>query len=86
MSKVFAFAAALAVCAGPAFAQADRLAQGCVQDPETTGSLSTDPRSLYLPGERLSGADVDPPAESWQAEARENFEQRRQDMLECGAD
>ncbi|MBE7157767.1 MAG: hypothetical protein INR62_04925 [Rhodospirillales bacterium] len=86
MRKLFLSAAALAVCAGPAFAQAGRLAQDCYLDPEATGSLRADPHSLYLPGERPLVADPDPPEESWQAEARENLEQRRQDLLECGAD
>ena len=84
--KLLAFGTVLAVCAGPAFAQVDRLAQGCMQDPETTGSLRADPRSLLLPGERLVEADPDQHEESWQAEAREDFEQRRRDLLDCGVD
>ena len=49
----------MAVCAGPVFAQADQLARDCDQDPKTTGALRTDPRSLYMPGERPVRADVD---------------------------
>lgn len=86
MKKLLAFAAAMIVCAGPALAQTDRPARDCGQDPETTGALPADPRSLYMPGEGPVRADPDPPAESWQAEARENSEQRRRDLLGCGVD
>jgi hypothetical protein len=76
----------LAVCAGPAVAQGDQLASDCYEDPETTGSLPTDPRSLFMPGERPAGVDADPPEESWQARAEETSEQRRRDLLDCGVD
>ncbi|MCJ2067296.1 hypothetical protein MKK75_00475 [Methylobacterium sp. J-030] len=86
MSKLLAIAAAMAVCAGAAFAQADQPARDCDMDPETTGSLASDPRSLYLPGQHRFRADLDPPEASWQDEARESSEQRRRDLLDCGVD
>jgi len=85
MRLLLVIAAAIAVCAGPALAQADQPARDCDMDPETTGSLAADPRSVYLPGQHTVRADRDPP-ESWQAEARETAEQRRQDLLACGVD
>ena len=85
MKALLAIAAAMVVCAGPALAQADQPARYCDMDPETTGSLAADPRSLYLPGQHPIRVDRDPP-ESWQAEARETAEQRRQDLLACGVD
>jgi hypothetical protein len=84
MRKMLILAAAMVVCAAPAFAQVGQLARDCDQDPETTGALAADPRSLYLPGERPVRADLDRPEESWQDRARENAEQRRRDLLECG--
>lgn len=86
MLKLLALAAAMVVCAGPALAQADQLVRNCDMDPETTGSLATDPRSVYLPGQRPARVDRDPPEVSWQAEARESSEQRRHDLLDCGVD
>jgi len=86
MKALFAFAAAMVVCAGPALAQVNQPARDCDQDPETTGSLATDPRSVYLPGQHPVRVDRDPPEASWQDEARETFEQRRQDLLDCGVD
>ena len=86
MRKLLAIAAAMIVCAGPALAQVDQPARDCGQDPETTGALAGDPRSLLMPGERLVTADTDPPEVSWQDEARENSEQRRRDLLACGVD
>ncbi|MCJ2087397.1 hypothetical protein MKK88_15590 [Methylobacterium sp. E-005] len=86
MRKLLALIAAMVVCAGPVFAQVDQTARACVQDPETTGALPADPRSLYMPGERLFRRDVDPPDVSWQDEARESSEQRRRDLLDCGVD
>lgn len=83
MRKLLAIAAAIVVCAGPALARADQPALDCDQDPETTGSLAADPRSLLKPGERPVRADPDPPEVSWQDEARETVEQRRQDLLGC---
>jgi hypothetical protein len=86
MMKMLVLAAALAVCAGPAVAQGDQLVSDCYEDPETTGSLPTDPRSLFMPGERPVTADAKPRDESWQAQAEETSEQRRQDLLACGVD
>ncbi|WP_290356250.1 hypothetical protein [Methylobacterium longum] len=86
MRKLLAIAAALAVCAGPAVAQAHQPARDCNQDPETTGALPADPRSLYMPGERPVRTDSDPPEVSWQDEAQGNSEQRRRDLLACGVD
>jgi hypothetical protein len=86
MRALLAFAAAMVVCAGPAFAQADKPARDCDIDPETTGALAADPRSVYLPGQHPRQADRDPSEVNWQAEARETDEQRRQDLLECGVD
>lgn len=74
MRKLISMAAAMVVCAGPALAQADQPARDCNQDPETTGALLGDPRSLYMPGERPVRADPDPPEVSWHDEARENAE------------
>jgi len=88
MRALLAFAAALvvAVCAGPAFAQAGQPARNCDLDPETTGSLAADPRSVYLPGEHPVQADRDPPEVSWQDQAQESSEQRQRDLLNCGVD
>jgi hypothetical protein len=86
MRKLLGIAAAMAVCAGPVLAQGYKPPVECGQDPETTGALPTDPRSLYLPGEGPIRADTDPPEVSWQAEARESFEQRKRDLLDCGVD
>jgi len=86
MRLLLVIAAAMAVCATPALAQPYPQACDCGQDPETTGALSADPRSLYLPGQQPFRADRDPPEVSWQDEARETIEQRRQDLLECGVD
>jgi hypothetical protein len=86
MRKLLVIAVALVVYAGPALAETDQLARDCDQDPETTGALPANLRSLYMPGERPVRADPDPPEVSWQDEARENSEQRRRDMLECGVD
>ena len=86
MRKLLAFAVAVVVCAGPALALADQPARDCDRDPETTGALPGDPRSLYLPGERPVKADRDPPEASWQDEARETSEQRRRNLLACGVD
>ncbi len=86
MRKLLVIAAVTVVCAGPVLAQADQLARDCDMDPETTGSLPADPRSPYMPGERPVRADADPPEVSWQDEAQENSEQRRRDLLDCGAD
>ena len=83
MRKLLVIAAAMVVCAGPALAQADQQARKCDQDPETTGALPADPRSLYMPGERSLRADPDPPEMSWQDEAQENSEQRMRDLLDC---
>jgi hypothetical protein len=55
-------------------------------DPETTGTLADDPRSVYLPGQHPVKADRDPPEVSWQDEAQESSEQRRRDLLDCGVD
>lgn len=86
MQKLLVAIAAMVVCAGPALAQAGQPARDCDQDPETTGSLAADPRSVYLPGQHPVRVDPDPPEVSWQAEARETVEQRRQDLLNCGVD
>lgn len=86
MRKLLAFAVAIVVCAGPTLALADQPARDCDREPETTGTLSGDPRSLYLPSERPVKADRDPPEVSWQDEARETSEQRRRDLLDCGVD
>lgn len=86
MRKLLAFTVAIVVCAGPTLALADQPARDCGQDPETTGALPGDPRSLYLPGQRPVKADPDPPEISWQDEARETSEQRRRHLLDCGAD
>ena len=86
MPKLLAIAAAMIVCAVPALAQLDQLTRDCDMDPETTGSLAADPRSLLMPGERPVRADPDPPEVSWQDEAQGNSEQRRRDLLDCGAD
>ena len=84
--KMLAFAAAMALCAGPALAQADQVGRDCYEDPETTGSLPSDPRSVLMPGERPVTVDKDPPEASWQTQAEETSEQRRQDLLDCGVD
>ena len=86
MNKLIAFTLAATVCAGPAFAQAHRPGQECGQDPETTGSLTVDPRSLHLLGERPDRVKVTPPEDSWQEEAREEAERHRRDLLACGVD
>lgn len=86
MRSLLASATAIAVCAGAAFAQASQPARDCDMDPETTGSLAADPRSVYLPGQHPTQADRDPPEASWQDEARESSKQRRRDLLECGVD
>lgn len=86
MQKLLALAAAMAVCAGPALAQADQPTRDCGMDPETTGTLADDPRSVYLPGQHPVKADRDPPEVSWQDEAQESSEQRRRDLLDCGVD
>lgn len=86
MRNLLAIATAIAVCGSPAFAQANQSARGCNMDPETTGSLAADPRSVYLPGQHPAQADRDPPEASWQDEARESSEQRQRDLLECGVD
>ncbi|MCJ2025185.1 hypothetical protein [Methylobacterium sp. J-067] len=85
MRKLFAVVVALVVSAGPAFAQGDLPWQDCgPADPETTGSLPSDPRSLFMPGEHPTVADTDPPEASWQDEARESSEERWRDLLDCG--
>lgn len=86
MRKLPAIAAALIVCAAPTLAEAHQWARDCDQDPETTGALASDPRSLYMPGERPVRADTDLSEVSWQDEAREISEQRRRDLLACGVD
>lgn len=86
MNKLIAFTLAATVCAGPAFAQVHRPALDCDHDPETTGSLTADPRSLLLPGERPDRVKVTPPEDSWQEEAREEAERHRRDLLACGVD
>ncbi|TXN54045.1 hypothetical protein [Methylobacterium sp. WL2] len=86
MRKLLVIAVTMVVCAGPALAQTGQLARDCDQDPETTGALPADPRSLYMPGERPFRVDPDPPEVSWQDEAQENSEQRRRDLLDCGVD
>lgn len=86
MRRLLAVAAAMVMCAGPALAQTGELARGCDQDPEMTGSLTADSRSIYLPGQHPARADRDPPEVRWQDEARESSEQRRRDLLECGVD
>ena len=86
MRLLLVIATAMAVCATPALAQAYPQARDCGQDPETTGALPADPRSLLMPGERLVRADTDPPEVSWQDEAQESSEQRRRDLLACGVD
>ncbi|GAB6971909.1 hypothetical protein [Methylobacterium phyllosphaerae] len=86
MRRLLAFAAAMVVCACPALAQAGQPSRDCNMDPETTGALPADPRSLYMSGEHPVRADPDPPAASWQDEAQENSEQRRRDLLGCGVD
>ncbi len=86
MRTLLAFTAAMVVCAGPAFAQADQPARNCDLDPETTGSLAADPRSVYLPGQHPVQADRDPPEASWQDQAQENSEQRQRDLFDCGVD
>ncbi|MCJ2053885.1 hypothetical protein [Methylobacterium sp. J-070] len=86
MRKLLAIAAALVVWAGPALAGADQPARDCDRDPETTGALPADPRSLYMLGERPVRADPDPPEASWQDEARASSEQRRRDLLDCAVD
>lgn len=80
-----AVAVALAVTAGPVLAQGDPPGQDCgPADPETTGSLPSDPRSLFMPGEHPTVANTDPPEASWQDEARESSEERQRDLLDCG--
>ena len=86
MKTLLALAVAMAVSCGPALAQADPVPPHCLDEPETTGALPADPRSLYRPGERPVKAEGEQPDESWQAEARESFEQRQQDLLACGVD
>ncbi len=51
MRRLLAFAAAMVVCACPALAQAGQPSRDCNMDPETTGALPADPRSLYMSGE-----------------------------------
>ena len=86
MNKLIALTVAATVCAGPAFAQAHRPSQDCGHDPQTTGSLTVDPRSLHLPGERPDRVKVTAPEDSWQEEAREEAERHRRDLLACGVD
>lgn len=86
MRLLLVIAAATAVCATPALAQANPPARDCGKDPETTGALPVDPRSLYLPGRHPVQADRDPPEISWQDEARESSEQGQRDLLNCGVD
>ncbi|MGU3666725.1 hypothetical protein ACLBX9_21245 [Methylobacterium sp. A49B] len=86
MRQLLAFTSAMIVCAGAALAQTDPPDRDCSHDPETTGSLSLDPRSLHLPAARPGRVEVTPPEDSWQEEARENAEQRRRDLLACGVD
>ena len=86
MRALLAFAAAMVVYAGPTFALADQPARNCDLDPETTGSLAADPRSVYLPGHHPVQAEQDPPEVSWQAEARESSDQRQRELLACGVD
>ncbi|MDP4022994.1 hypothetical protein Q8W71_10195 [Methylobacterium sp. NEAU 140] len=81
-----ALTAMMVVCAAPALAGADPSGRDCGNDPETTGALSADPRSLHLPGERPNRVGAIPPEESWQEEARESAEQRWRDLLACGVD
>lgn len=86
MKKLLAIAVAMVACVGPTLAMAEQPAPACDQDPETTGALPSDPRSLYLPGQHPVQADRDPPEASWQAEAQESSEQRQRDLLKCGVD
>jgi hypothetical protein len=86
MRQLIAFTSAMIVCAGPALAQTDPPDRDCGHDPETTGSLSLDPRSLHLPSEKADRVAVTPSEDSWQEEARENAERRRRDLLACGVD
>ena len=90
MRTLIAFTSVMIVCAGPALAQTGRPGGNCGDDPETTGALPADPRSLYLPGERPARdqdtVEITPPEESWQAAAREDAERRRCAILACGVD
>ena len=86
MRMLLAITATLVACAGPTLVKANQLGRDCYEDPETTGSLPADPRSVFMPGERPVTANTDTPEESWQAQAEETIEQRRQDLLNCRVD
>jgi hypothetical protein len=92
MKTLLALAAALAVCAAPALAQTttpriDRPAPDCgASDPETTGSLPTDPRRLGSFADRPDGAEALAPEEPWQERAEEDAELRRERLVMCGVD
>ncbi len=87
MKKLLALSVVMAACAMPAFAEGDRTHLDCgPTEPETTGSLSSDPRSLRLAAERPSTATSDAPEEPWQQLADEDAERRRERLIMCGVD
>lgn len=87
MKKLLAFSVVMATCAMPTFAQDDRTHLDCGSpEPETTGSLSSDPRSLRLLSERPGMAASNTPDEPWQERADEDAERRRQRLVMCGVD
>ena len=87
MRKLVAFMAVMAMYATPAFAQVDRLEGVCgPTEPETTGSLPIDPRSLRLPNEKADVADTSSLDEPWQEQAGEEAELRRERLVMCGSD
>ncbi|MDP4025738.1 hypothetical protein Q8W71_24200 [Methylobacterium sp. NEAU 140] len=84
MRKLLAITVMMLACTAPALAQADRLDRAC--DPQTTGSLHVGPQGPHPMGARTDKIEVTPPEESWQEEAQEEAERRRQHLIECGVD
>lgn len=87
MKMLLALSVVMAACAMPAFAQGDRTHLDCgPTEPETTGSLPSDPRSLRLSTESRSAAAADASEEPWQERADEDAERRRERLVMCGVD
>lgn len=87
MKKLLALSVIMAACAMPAFAEGDRTHLDCGStEPETTGALPSDPRSLRLASETPSTAGADPSEEPWQERADEDAERRRERLVMCGVD
>jgi ABC-type molybdate transport system substrate-binding protein len=87
MMKLVAIMAVMTLCAASASAHADRREQGCgLAEPETTGSLPADPRSLRLTSEKPDVADAGSLDEPWQQQADEEAELHRERLVTCGGD